>query len=256
MRPGLITFCEEVQKQHQTEHINLLFNNAGIAFGGSFVLDDRAEWDRTFGVDWFGVYYCTRAFMPLLMAGSEWHIVNISSVNGFWATTGPKSPITAYASAKFAVKGFSEALVTDLRLNAPHVKVSVVMPGHIGTSLVINSREVHGRPDPADMTTEEFAQIRENMERRGVAADSFSDEDLKALIEAQGEDFRENAPFSAAKAATVILEGVRDEQWRILVGDDAHVLDRLVRESPEKAYEQSFYDHFLQKTGWRLGGDR
>jgi NAD(P)-dependent dehydrogenase (short-subunit alcohol dehydrogenase family) len=252
----VIAFCDAVRKQHRTEQINLLFNNAGIAFGGSFVLDDRADWDRTFGVDWFGVYYCTRAFMPLLLAGTEGHIVNVSSVNGFWATTGPNAPITAYASAKFAVKGFSEALVTDLRLHAPHVKVSVVMPGHIGTALVINSRTVHGRPDPEAMTPEEFAQMRENMRRRGVKADNLSDEELKTLIKEQGEDFRDNAPFSAAKAATVILDGVRKEQWRILVGDDAHVLDRLVRESPDQAYERPFYDNLLKKTGWRLGGDR
>jgi len=252
----VIAFCDEVKKQHRTERINLLFNNAGIAFGASFIMDDRTDWDRTFGVNWFGVYYCTRAFMPLLMAGTEGHIVNVSSVNGFWATTGPNAPITAYASAKFAVKGFSEALVTDLRLHAPHVKVSVVMPGHIGTSLVINSRTVHGKPDPETMTPDDFAQIRENMKRYGLQTDALSDDELKALIKVQGEDFRDNAPFSAAQAAAVILDGVRNEQWRILVGDDAHVLDQMVRDSAEQAYERPFYDAFLKKTGWRLGGDR
>ena len=154
------------------------------------------------------------------------------------------------------MKGFSEALITDLRLNAPHVKVSVVMPGHIGTSLVINSRTVHGRPDPEVMTPEEFTQVREVMKRRGVQADRLSDEELKTLIKEQGADFRDNAPFSASDAASVILDGVRKEQWRILVGDDARVLDRLVCESPDQAYEKSFYDDFLEKTGWRLGGDR
>ena len=73
--------------------------------------------------------------MPMLLASDEGYIVNTSSVNGFWASVGPDVSHTAYSAAKFAVKGFTEALITDLRLNAPHVKCSVVMPGHIGTSI-------------------------------------------------------------------------------------------------------------------------
>ena len=69
--------------------------------------------------------------MPLLVASPEAHLVNTSSVNGFWATLGPRSAHSAYSAAKFAVKGFTETLVTDFANNAPDVKVSVVMPGHI-----------------------------------------------------------------------------------------------------------------------------
>jgi hypothetical protein len=68
------------------------------------------------------------------------------------------------------------------------------------------------------------------------------------------EDFRDNAPLTAAQAATIILDGVRNEQWRILVGDDAQVLDRLVRESPEIAYEPSFMDRLQSEAEWQLGG--
>ena len=71
-------------------------------------------------------------------------------MNGFWALLGPGMPHTAYSAAKFAVKGFSEALIEDFRLNAPHVKVAVVMPGHIGTDIVTNSRKVHGGDGPMD----------------------------------------------------------------------------------------------------------
>ena len=131
--------------QHATKHINLLFNNAGIGGGGSFVNGDRAEWERTFNVCWSGVYYCTRAFLPLLVASDEGCIVNTSSVNGFWASLGPSVSHTAYSSAKFAVKGFTEALITDLRLNAPHVKAVLVMPGHVGTSILLNSPKVLGK---------------------------------------------------------------------------------------------------------------
>ena len=82
--------------------------------------------------------------MPLLVASDDGYLVNTSSVNGFWASLGPGNPHTAYSAAKFAVKGFSEALIEDFRVNAPHVKVAVVMPGHIGTDIVSNSRRVLG----------------------------------------------------------------------------------------------------------------
>ena len=87
----------------------------------------------------------------MLMAADEGHIVNTSSINGLFASVGPNRPHTAYSAAKFAVRGFSEALITDLAMNAPHVRVSVVMPGHVGTSIIINSGIVHGKePDTID----------------------------------------------------------------------------------------------------------
>jgi len=131
----VLAFRDAVAAEHRTDHVDLLFNNAGIGGGGSFVRDDREEWDKTFAVCWGGVYNTSRAFLPLLLASREAHLVNTSSVNGFWASLGPNSAHTAYSAAKFAVKGFSEALINDFKLNAPHVKVSVVMPGHIGTSI-------------------------------------------------------------------------------------------------------------------------
>ena len=198
-------------EQHETDHIHLLFNNAGLSGGGSLFTDSRESWDRCFAVCWGGVYYGTRAFLPLLVAADEGHIINTSSVNGFWASMGPERPHTAYSAAKFAVKGFTEALITDLRVNAPHVKCSVVMPGHIGTSIVQNSVR-HGVGDELDP-------------------------EMQQLIEAVNTMFRDNAPMSAGAAATVILQGVRDERWRILVGDDAVALDKAVRAAPEDAYE-------------------
>jgi NAD(P)-dependent dehydrogenase (short-subunit alcohol dehydrogenase family) len=226
---------DEVTTQHETEHVNLLFNNAGIGGGGSFVTGDRDEWDRTFGVCWGGVYNCTRAFMPLLIASDAGYIVNTSSVNGFWARLGPGVPHTAYSTAKFAVKGFSEALLEDLRVYAPHVKVAVVMPGHIGTDIVSNSRRVHGAPEPEDMTSADLDKIRADFAPLGLPGD-VADDDPRVMIGAMGNSFRDNAPLSAADAATVILDGVRAGAWRILVGDDAHALDAAVRADPEAAY--------------------
>src|ERR1051325_175139 len=138
----LMRFRDEAAKEHATDRIHLLFNNAGIGGGGSMIANSREEWERAFNICWGGVYLGTRAFLPLLRAADEGHIVNTSSMNGFWASIGPDAPHTAYSAAKFAVKGFSEALMTDFRLNAPHIAASVVMPGHIGTSIVINSGKV------------------------------------------------------------------------------------------------------------------
>ena len=160
-------FRDEVIAAHGNK-INLLFNNAGIGGGGSFMNpEDRADWERTFNVCWYGVYYGCRAFIDSLVNAEESHIVNTSSINGFWASLGPNTPHSAYCSAKFAVKGFSEALITDLRMNAPHVGVSVVMPGHIGTSIAINSGKVLGRPAALDMSEEDIKDIRERMMQSG-----------------------------------------------------------------------------------------
>jgi NAD(P)-dependent dehydrogenase (short-subunit alcohol dehydrogenase family) len=242
----VVAFAADVAEQHGTDHINLLFNNAGIGGGGSFVADERAEWDKTFAVCWGGVYACTRAFMPMLLASAEGHVVNTSSVNGFWASLGPNIPHTAYSAAKFAVKGFTESLITDFRLNAPHLKASVVMPGHVGTSIVINSSLIHGR-DPKELTDEQLAQVRERLAKMGLPVDGASDDDLRVGIQARAESFRDDAPLTAAEAATMILEGVRAGQWRILVGTDAEVLDEMVRTIPGDAYEPVFMDRVRER---------
>jgi len=105
-------------------------------------------WERVFAVDWWGVYYCARVFLPLLIASGDGVLVNTSSVNGLWASLGPGMPQTAYSTAKFAVRGFSEALIEDLRVHAPHVRVAVVMPGHVGTDIIVNSLRAQGLPNP------------------------------------------------------------------------------------------------------------
>ena len=197
-------------------HVNLLFNNAGIAGGGSIVNGDRAQWDKTFAVCWNGVYLNTRAFMPLLMQAPVGHVINTSSVNGFWASVGPDTAHSAYSSAKFAVKGFTEALITDFALNAPHLRASVVMPGHIGTSIVINSMKLNSSTADAGLID----------------------------VEGMGELFRDNAPMTAAEAATIMLNAVKNEQWRVLVGADAELLDAAVRARPNEAYQPNFFQLF------------
>lgn len=236
----MLAFRDQVQARHEVEHVDLVFNNAGIGGGGSFVTDeDRMAWEKTFDVCWHGVYYGCRAFLPLLIRSEEGHIVNTSSINGFWATVGPDVPHTAYCAAKFAVKGFTEALNIDLRLHAPHVMAHVVMPGHIGTSIALNSTAAHGGAD--------LERIRKTLAERGIDVDQMSDADLTELVVSRGERFRDDAPTTATEAAAIILDGVREKRWRILVGDDAIVLDELVREDPEFAYEPEFLQRIIER---------
>lgn len=236
----LQAFRGAVEREHATSSLNLLFNNAGIGGAGSFVDDDRAAWERTFAVCWGGVYLGTRTFLPMLMAADEARIVNTSSINGIFASFGPTFPHTAYCAAKFAVRGFSEALITDLRLNAPHVGLSVVMPGHVGTSIMLNSFRAHGQ-QPETLATEELAKLRHRMAAGGSPVDEVSDEDLRKGVQMMGEAFRDFAPLNSAAAAAIILDGVRHDRWRILVGDDAIAVDAMVRADPEHAYEPEFF---------------
>jgi NAD(P)-dependent dehydrogenase (short-subunit alcohol dehydrogenase family) len=233
-------FQGEVAAEQATDKIHLLFNNAGIGAGGSLFTDSRANWEKTFNVCWFGVYYMTRAFLPMLVKAEEGHITNTSSVNGFFASLGPNSPHTAYSAAKFAVKGFTEALITDLRVNAPHIKCSVVMPGHIGTNIVANSRMVLAGRDTPRLSDLEVRRTRSRMRQQGVDEAALSDDDIRDRIQRQAQNFHDCAPTTAAEAAKIILEAVKAERWRVLVGEDALSLDQRVRAEPERAYDPDF----------------
>jgi NAD(P)-dependent dehydrogenase (short-subunit alcohol dehydrogenase family) len=244
---------DAVVAEHNTDRVHLLFNNAGIGGGGSMIASSRAQWERTFNICWGGVYLCTRVFLPLLMQAEEGHIVNTSSVNGFWASLGPGVSHTAYSAAKFAVKGFTEALLTDLAMHAPHVKCSLVMPGHIGTAIVANSRKILNATESEALLPEEIAEVRRRMAAAGLAVAALSDSEIAALAVERARRFRDEAPVTAAAAASVILEGVKAGRWRILIGKDAHWLDEQVRSAPEQAYGKEFFDRFAAEVGWRLG---
>ena len=130
----VLRFRDELLEQHASDHVDLVFSNVGVGGGESFIRSSREDWERTFAIDWCGVYYCARAFVPLLIASGDGVLVNTSSVNGFWASLGPRIPNTAYST-------------------------------------------------------------------------------------------------------TIILDGVRSGAWRILIGEDAKMLDGLVRAKPEAAYD-------------------
>jgi NAD(P)-dependent dehydrogenase (short-subunit alcohol dehydrogenase family) len=199
-------FRDEALAAHGRDHVDFVFANAGISGGGSFVADPREQWERVFAVNWGGVYNTARVFLPLLIAAPEGVLVNTSSINGFWASLGPGVPHTAYSTSKFAIKGFCEALIEDLRVNAPHVRVVVVMPGHVGTNIAGNSLRAMGVTD-------------------------------EALVEEFNAGFRDTALTSAERAAAIILDGVLSGAWRVLVGEDAQKIDEFVRAHPESAYD-------------------
>jgi NAD(P)-dependent dehydrogenase (short-subunit alcohol dehydrogenase family) len=233
----VLRFRDELLEAHDSDHVDLAFSNAGIGGGASFVSDSRQEWERTFTVDWWGVYYCARVFLPLLIASGDGVLVNTSSVSGFWASLGPGVPNTAYSTAKFAVRGFSEALIEDLRINAPQVRVAVVMPGHVGTDILVNTRRAHGQPGPGDLSDAKLADARTRLTDAGLLAKGASDDEVRQRLARLENGFRDNAPVSAAEAAAIILDGVRSGAWRILIGKDAKMIDTAVRAKPDATYD-------------------
>ncbi|HPG25321.1 MAG: SDR family oxidoreductase [Spirochaetaceae bacterium] len=209
---ALVAFREAVAAWRP--HVNLLCNIAGIGGGGSFVAGPREEWERTFETSWLGVYYSTRAFLPLLLRADAGQVVNMSSVKAFWASRGPGRPHSAYSTAKAAIKGFTESLITDFATHAPHLRAAVVFPGHVGTSITLNTLRLH----------------------RGATLDAATERDVAQ----QAEAFRESAPLTPDDAARIVLDGVRRGEWRILVGEDAAALDRRVRADPTSIYDEDF----------------
>lgn len=233
-------FFQEVRDKHSTEHINLLINNAGINGGGSFVRSTRDEWERTFNICWTGVYLVTRTFLPLLLKSTEGHLVNMSSANAIRPVLGGNVPHTAYSTAKYAVRGFTESLIHDFRYNAPHLSVSVVMPGHTGTGIISNSLHILGQNQPEDWTDEEIESAKTRWSIAGVenaenmAADEVRTNGVKEI------ENMETLGMPATDAAAIILDGVKSNTWRILIGTDTISLDKVVRESPETAYDPDF----------------
>jgi len=177
--------------------LNILVNNAGVALLGQFAEIDQAQMEWLMNINFWGVVHGTRAFLPHLSRQREAHIVNLSSIFGIIGPPGQ----TAYAAAKFAVRGFSESLRHELQMENSPVKLSVVHPGGVATNIARNSRSGTGMTDNA---------------RRDEAIERF-------------ETVARTAP---AAAALRIIKGIEKNQPRILVGKDARVADLLQRLRP------------------------
>src|SRR5438552_9660641 len=177
--------------------LNILVNNAGVALLGQFSEIEQAQMDWLMNINFWGVVHATRAFLPQLSTRPEAHIVNLSSIFGIIAPPGQ----TAYCAAKFAVRGFSESLRHELQMAKSPVRLSVVHPGGVATNIARNSRTGTGITDNA---------------RRAEMIDRF---DLVAKTTPQA-------------AALRIIRGIEKNRPRILIGNDARIMDILQRFRP------------------------
>jgi NADP-dependent 3-hydroxy acid dehydrogenase YdfG len=171
--------------------VNQIYNNAGIAFAGDVEASQFKDIERVMDVDFWGVVNGTKLFLPHLIASGDGHVINISSVFGLFSVPGQ----AAYNAAKFAVRGFTEALRQEMMVAGHAVKVTTVHPGGIKTAIVRNMETVEG------------------LDKDGLAQ-TFD---------------KKLASTSPQKAAQIILDGVRRNRARVLVGPDAKALDLIVR---------------------------
>jgi NAD(P)-dependent dehydrogenase (short-subunit alcohol dehydrogenase family) len=190
-RPGVLQYADEVVAEFGT--VNIVINNAGIAFTGDIEKMAFEQIERVMDVDFWGVVNGTKAFLPHLIESGDGHVVNISSLFGLLSVPGQ----SAYNSAKFAVRGFTEALRQEMLVNGHPVNVTCVHPGGIKTAIARNAAAVDGE-DP-----------------KALAA--FFDSKL--------------AHTSAASAAKSIVRAIIGNRPRAVVGLDAKFLDVLVRVS-------------------------
>jgi short-subunit dehydrogenase len=178
-------------------HLNIVINNAGVALMGNFTEIDQAQMDWLMNINFWGVVRTTRALLPHLARQREAHIVNLSSIFGIVAPPGQ----SAYAAAKFAVRGFSESLRHELQTAKSPIKLSVVHPGGVATNIARNSRSGTGVTDNA---------------RRAEAIQRFD----------------KVARTTPATAARRIADGIERNESRILIGGDAKLLDLVQRVRP------------------------
>src|SRR6201996_2005389 len=177
-------------KQHFGK-VNQIYNNAGIAFAGDIEVSGFKDIEKVMDVDFWGVVNGTKVFLPHLIESGDGHVINVSSVFGLFSVPGQ----AAYNAAKFAVRGFTEALRQEMELAKHPVKVTTVHPGGIKTNIVRNMTAVDGV---------DKEQLTQTFDKR-------------------------LANTSPEKAAQIILDGVRKNKARVLVGPDAKVLDVIVR---------------------------
>ena len=188
-REAFLAYADAV-KEHFGK-VNQIYNNAGIAFTGDVEVSQFKDIERVMDVDFWGVVNGTKAFLPHLIASGDGHVVNVSSVFGLFAVPGQ----AAYNSAKFAVRGFTEALRQEMGAAGHPVAVTTVHPGGIKTAIA----------------------------RNATAAEGLDPEQLAKLFD------RRLARTSPQRAAKIILDAVRKKKARVLVGTDAKLLDVMVR---------------------------
>jgi NADP-dependent 3-hydroxy acid dehydrogenase YdfG len=190
-REAFLVYADTVKEHFGI--VNQIYNIAGIAFLGDIEASGFEDIERVMDVDFWGVVNGTKAFLPHLIASGDGHVVNMSSMFGLFGVPGQ----AAYNSAKFAVRGFTEALRQEMIAAHHPVAVTVVHPGYVKTPIARNAECVEGLDK--EVTVQVFERV---------------------------------AITSAERAARVILKGVRQKKARVLVGPDARAFSLLARALP------------------------
>lgn len=196
-REEVYAWADDVVRDHKT--CNLIFNNAGVAYGATAEGTTYENFEWIMGINFWGVVYGTKAFLPHLRASGEGHVINTSSLFGLIGFPGQSS----YNASKFAVRGFTDALRIELEMSGAPVSVTCVHPGGIKTNIA------------------RAARTCESLKNIGVRDPKNS-----------GKFFEKMFRTTAEEAAEVILDGVRKNKARVLVGSDAKALDALQRSLP------------------------
>jgi NAD(P)-dependent dehydrogenase (short-subunit alcohol dehydrogenase family) len=201
-RAAVLAYADAVAAHFGVVH--QVYNNAGISGGGRTVLEnDWDVYDRVLRVNLFGVLHGSKAFLPHLVASGDGHVVNVSSLNGYMA----QPSLSAYCTSKFGVRGFTEALRGEMLSAGLPVQVSVVHPGGVRTNIA-NATLQEAEAQGVEVTEEERARLR-----------TYNEKLLR---------------MPAEQAATIVVDGVEAGSPRILVGNDAKLVDRLVRLFPRR----------------------
>jgi short-subunit dehydrogenase len=196
-REAMYAWADEVVRDHGK--CNLVFNNAGVAHSSTIEGLDYADFEWIMGINFWGVVYGTKAFLPHLKAADEGHIINTSSLFGLLAIPSQAT----YNATKFAVRGFTEALREELELTRSTVSATCVHPGGIKTNIARSAR------------------VDESLKTLGVTD-----------LEKSRRSFEKAFRVTAEDAAETILRGVERNSRRVLIGADAMLLDLLQRIAP------------------------
>src|SRR5260221_8152476 len=192
-RDAVYAWADQVVTDHG--RVNLIFNNAGVGLAATIEAMSYEDFEWLMSINFWGVVYGTKAFLPHLKAAGEGHVINLSSLVGLISVPGQ----AAYNAAKFAVRGFTDALRMELQMEGSPVSCTTVHPGGVKTNIARNARV-----DPSVAAT---------LSHPGAAADEF-------------DKLARTSPQSAARQ---ILAGVMRDRRRVLVGPDATVIDLISR---------------------------
>lgn len=202
-RTEIADWAKFVVDQHG--QVNLIFNNAGVAMGSTAEGISYEDLEWLIGINFWGVVYGTKEFLPFLKQSGDGHIINISSMFGLTA----QPTQSAYNASKFAVRGFTESLRQELDMQNAGVSATCVHPGGIRTNIA------------------KAARMNNSVQSLGM--DPLKSQDA----------FDKLLRTPADEAAQQILEAVRKNRRRLLIGADAKVVDVIQRILPQ-GYQKIF----------------